>query len=122
MAYRLARAAEDQIDSILLESARLHGIEAATRYNLLILAAMAAIGENPLLLGSSDIPRLPGIRAYPVRLSRKKVEPARRVRTPRHLIVYRMAADGVTEVLGIVHDRMVLSRAARWAVRDADSA
>ncbi len=65
MAYRLERAAEDQIDAILLESARLHGIEAAGRYNLLILAAMAALGDDPRLLGSSEIPQLP--ESVPIR-------------------------------------------------------
>jgi hypothetical protein len=39
---------------------------------------------------------------------------------PRHLIVYRLASDGVVEILGLVHDRMVLSRAARRFVRAAE--
>jgi toxin ParE1/3/4 len=120
VAYRLTRAAEDQIDAILIDSARLHGIAAAGRYNLLVLTAMAALGDNPSLPGSSEVPRLPGIRAYPMRFSRMRVEAARRVGTPRHLIVYRVASDGVVEVLGVVHDRMVLSRAARRAVGNAD--
>jgi len=81
---------------------------------------MAALGDDPRLPGSSDIPHLPGIRAYPTRLSRLRIEPARRIRAPRHLIVYRAAVDGLVEVLGVVHDRMVLSRAARRAFRDAD--
>lgn len=120
MAYRLTRAAEDQIDAILLESARVHGIEAAGRYGLLILTAMASLGDEPHLLGSSEIPRSSGVRAYPMRLSRLRVEPARRVRAPRHVIIYRVAADGAVEILGLVHDRMVLSRAARKGVKDAD--
>lgn len=81
---------------------------------------MASLGDDPHLPGSSEIPRLSGIRAYPLRLSRMRVEPARRVRVPRHIIVYRVAADGVVEILGLVHDRMVLSRAARKAVENAD--
>lgn len=62
MAYRPSQAAEDQIDEILLESARAHGIEAAGRYSLLILVAMTALGDDPRLPGSIDIRRLPGIR------------------------------------------------------------
>ena len=120
MAYRLTQAAEDQITVILLASARAHGKEAADRYRLLLRSAMAAVGNDPLLLGSSAIPRLPGIRAYPARLSRRRIEPVHRVRTPRHLIVYRVAPDDVVEILGVVHDRMVLSRAARRAARSAD--
>lgn len=120
MAYRLTRAAEDQIDAILLESARTHGLDAAGRYGILILTAMASLGDDPMLIGSSNVPGMPGIRAYPTRLSRTKVEPARRVGAPRHLVVYRVAADGVVDVLGLVHDRMVLSRAVRNVVRLAD--
>jgi toxin ParE1/3/4 len=120
LAYRLTQAAEDQLDAVLLDSARAHGLDAAGRCSLLILTAMSALGDNPRLPGSSDIPRLPGVRAYPTRVSRMRVEPGRRVGAPRHLIVYRVASDGVVEVLGVVHDRMVLSRAARRAVRNAD--
>ncbi len=81
---------------------------------------MAALGEAPDTPGSVEVPHLPGIRAYPTRLSRLRVEPSRRVAAPRHLVIYRLAADGVVEVLGLAHDRMVLSRAARKIVRDAD--
>ena len=75
---------------------------------------MAALGDEPNMLGSVEVPRLPGIRAYPTRLSRLRVEPTRRVATP-----YRMASDGVVEILGLGHDRMVLSRAARKIVWNA---
>ena len=81
---------------------------------------MAALGDDPDMLGSVEVPPLPGIRAYPTRLGRRRVEPARRVAVPRHLVVYRVASDGVVEVLGLIHDRMVLSRAARNIVRSAD--
>ncbi len=109
MAYRLTQAAENQIDAILLESALRHGIEAAGRYGLLILTAMTELGDDPNLPDYNDVPRLPGIRAYPLRLSRIRIEQERRVRAPRHLVVYRIASDRVVEVLGLVHDRMVLT-------------
>ncbi len=112
--------AEDQIDDLLLESAGVYSIEAAGRYGQLILTAMAAVGNDPDLLGSIMIPSLHGIRAYAARLSRMRVEPRRRVAAPRHLIVYRQAPDGVVEILGLAHDRMVLSRAARRMIRDAE--
>lgn len=120
MAYRLTRAAEEQIDALLLDSARTRGIEAAGRYGELILLAMAALGDEPDVLGSVEVPRLPGIRAYPTRLSRLRVQPTRRVAAPRHLVIHRLASDGVVEILGLVHDRMVLSWAARKIVRSAD--
>ncbi len=81
---------------------------------------MAEFGDKPDMSGSVEIPRLPGIRAYPARLSRLWMEPTRRVAAPRHLVIYRLASDGVVEILGLVHDRMVLSRAARKIVRSAD--
>ncbi len=81
---------------------------------------MAALGDEPDMPGSVEVPRLSGIRAYPTRLSRLRVEPTRRVAGPRHVIIYRLVSDGVVEILGLVHDRMVLSRAARKIVRSAD--
>jgi toxin ParE1/3/4 len=119
MAYRLAQAAEGQIEAILLGSARKHGMEAAARYAQLIRESMSAIAADPRRHGSIEIPRLKGVRAYAIRVGRLKIQPDLRVGTPRHLLVYRVAADGVVEVLGVVHDRMLLSRAARKAVRDA---
>jgi len=118
--FRLSRAAEEQIDVILLGSARRFGLAAADRYGSLIVAAMTALSEEPLVVGSADVPSLPGIRVYPIRLSRLRFSPPDRVRTPRHLIVYRVAPDGTVEILGLVHDRMVLSRAAARAARDAE--
>jgi toxin ParE1/3/4 len=120
LAYRLTRTAEEQIDAILLKSAQDHGLKTAGRYGQLILTVMAALGEAPKMIGSVDVPHLGGVRAYPTRLGRRWVKPARRIATPRHLIVYRMASDGVVEILGLVHDRMMLSRAARRIVRIAD--
>lgn len=81
---------------------------------------MNALGDEPEILGSVEVPHLAGVRAYPTRLARRRVEPARRVAAPRHLIVYRLASDGLVEILGLVHDRMVLSRAAQKIVLSAD--
>jgi toxin ParE1/3/4 len=120
LAYRLTGAAEEQIDALLLQSARVFGLEAAGRYGQLILVCMAALGDAPDMPGSVAVPRLAGIRAYPIRLSRYRVVSSRRVGAPRHLVIYRVATDGVVEILGLVHDRMVLSRAARKILRHAD--
>lgn len=70
--------------------------------------------------GSVEVPRVAGVRAYPTRLGRRQVEAVRRVAAPRHLIIYRLAIDGVVEILGLVRDRMVLCRAARKVVRSAE--
>jgi hypothetical protein len=39
--------------------------------------------------------------------------------SPRHLVVYRLGRDGVVEIIGLVHDRMLLTRAARRMHRQA---
>ena len=82
VADRLTGTAEDRLDA-LLDGARDHGLEAASRYGWLILAVMAALGDKPYMIGSTDVPRLAGIHAYPTRLGR------RRIANPRHIIVYR---------------------------------
>ena len=120
MAYRLVGHAEDRIDAILLDSARRWGMPAAARYHRLILAAAAAAGEFPAVSGSREVPRLAGVRTLHLRSVRRLVAAEDRVAEPRHLIVYRVAADGVVEVLSVVHDRMLLSRAARRALGDAE--
>ena len=115
MAYRLTQAAEEQIDGVLLESARRFGLDVAGRYGELILAVMAALGETPALIGSMPVSDL-GVRAYPMRLARLRVAPDRRIGRPRHLVVYRLGAEAIVDILGLVHDRMVLSRAAQRLV------
>jgi toxin ParE1/3/4 len=117
--YRLVGRAEERIDAILLESARQWGIEAAGRYNRLILAAMAAIGDSPGILGSREVVRLAGVRTYHLRFARRLVAPEYRVGRPRHLVLYRVASDGVVEILSLVHDRMLLPQAAHRAQREA---
>jgi toxin ParE1/3/4 len=42
-----------------------------------------------------------------------------RVENPRHAIVYRVAPDGTVEILGLVHERMALTQAARRMQREA---
>jgi len=122
MAYRLAGSAEQQIEDILFKSARRFGMTAAVRYGLLINTVMVVLGD-PLLVGSDAISGARGIGIYPLRLGRDLVQPAeQRVRRPRHLVVYRLGPDRVTEILGFAHDRMLLSRAARRMTKAADGA
>jgi toxin ParE1/3/4 len=54
-----------------------------------------------------------------MRLGRRLSDPGLRVGQPRHIVIYRIAADGVVEVLGVAHDRMRLARAARRMWREA---
>ena len=120
MPYRLAGKAEDRLDEMLLESAREWGIEGAGRYHRLVLAAMNAIGDTPALRGSRPVPRLTGVRTLHLRSARRFLASEPTVGRPRHLIVYRVAADNVVEILGFVHDRMLLERAVRRVQSEAE--
>jgi toxin ParE1/3/4 len=120
MAWRFAGRAEDRIDEVVMESAQRWGIETAARYNRLVFAALEAIGGSPALPGSRPVPSLPDILSYHLRSGRRLVAQEHRVRDPRHLVLYRVAPDGVIEVLGLAHDRQLLDRAARRAQREAD--
>jgi toxin ParE1/3/4 len=113
--YRIVGRAEDRIEAVLLESARRWGIDAAARYNRLILAAMAAIGDSPAMSGSRGVPKVAGVRTLHLRSVRRLVPHEHRVGQPRHLVIYRVAPDGVVEILSLVHDRMLLVGAARRA-------
>lgn len=113
MSYRLLRGAEDDVDLILLGGAETWGIDAAVRYNRLMLAVFTALGTAPGLRGSRAVPGVAGVRAYHLRLGRTLIEPDERVGKPRHLVVYRVGTDGVVEIIGMAHDRMLLAEAAR---------
>lgn len=119
MPYRVVGHAEGKIEAILLETARRWGTDATARYNRLIMAAMTAVGDSPAMLGSRDVPGLVGVRTLHLRSVRRLVPREYRVGQPRHLVVYRVAPDGVVEILSLVHDRMLLVRATVRARREA---
>jgi len=119
--YRLVGRAEGRIDAILLESAQEWGVEGAARCHRLNLAALIAVGNSPELRSSREVPRISSVRTYHLRSARRLVVPQYRVSRPRHLVLYRVALDGVVEILSLVHDRMLLARAANRAQREAGS-
>ena len=120
MSYRLLQGAEDDIDRVLLKGARDWGLEAAGRYHRLMLAVFGALDVNPARHGSREVAGVAGVRSYPLRLGSNLVDPSRRVGRPRHIVVYRIAGDGTTEIIGIAHDRMLLPRAARQMQQGSD--
>ena len=113
MSYRLIRSAEDDIDRIVLAGAAEWGLATAARCNRLTLATFAALGAVPDLRGSRAVPGVAGVRAYHLRPGLKRVEQGGRVGQPRHLVAYRVARDGVVEIIGLAHDRMLLPEAAQ---------
>jgi toxin ParE1/3/4 len=117
--YRLVAGAAADLRRIIIESGRKWGIDAAVRYDLLIRTVLSTVANDPTVVGSYDMPDVPGMRAYPLRIARRKLAIELRVGEPRHIVVYRVGRDGVVEVLGLAHDRMLLSRAARRMKRGA---
>jgi toxin ParE1/3/4 len=95
--FRIVGQAEQRIDDILLESSQTWGFEAAGPYHRLMLTAMAAVGDRPDIAGSRAIPQVPGVRTFHLRSARRLVTPEQRVGRPRHLLVYRVASDGVAQ-------------------------
>ncbi len=86
--------------------------------SLPMLAAFSALSERPPQPDvDARLPR-PDLRAYP--LARALVPPEARVQRPRHIVVCRIAADGVAEIVGLAHDRMLLGPAAGSMLREAD--
>jgi toxin ParE1/3/4 len=104
----------------LLQSAKVWGLDAAARYHRLMLAVFEGLSAMPLVRGSKDVPGVPGVRAYHLRLGGHFLPDDQRVGQPRHLVVYREAPDGVVEIIGLAHDRMLLGRAAERMQRDEE--
>jgi toxin ParE1/3/4 len=119
LSYRLLAGAEADIDRILLQSARAFGVEAAERYDLLMRSVFAFVSAFPATPGSQEVSNVPGVRVFPLRLGRRLVAQEQRVGHPRHIVVYRVGLDGVIDIIGLAHDRMLLARATRRMQREA---
>jgi len=117
--YRIARTAEVEIREILAWSEEKFGALGRRRYTALIVAAMQDIAGDPdqALVERKRLSRVE-VGIYRIADSRDRVpDPPGLVREPRHALVFRMAPDGVLDIIGIIHDRMLLTRALRKIVR-----
>ena len=118
--FRLSASAETAIDDILVRSERTFGELARERYAALFVAAMTDVADD---LNRPGVKRIETSRhplaLYHIGRSRERVaDPPGRVGEPRHLIVFRQAADGVVEILGVIHERMLRGRALRRIMRE----
>jgi toxin ParE1/3/4 len=118
--FRLSASAETAIDDILARSERSFGEQARERYAALFVAAMTDVADDPNRPGVKRIETSRHqLALYHIGRSREHVvDPSGRVGEPRHLIVFRQAADGVVEILGVIHERMLRGRALRSIVRE----
>ena len=97
------------IQDILAWSEDQFGSTAADRYGSLIRQAIRDVVENPLRPGTKTRPDLaPNAYVYHLMFSHDLVT-GRRVKTPRHFIVYRYA-DGPIEFARLLHDSRDLLR------------
>ena len=116
--YRLTAPAEAQLIDILAEGEQQFGAAARERYAALLVAAMNDLAERIDRVGV-NWPQGLGQRVglYHVRYSRRRTAGAsNRVRQPRHLMVFRVARDGIVEILGVIHERMYRERALKRIV------
>ncbi|CRM37855.1 Toxin ParE1 [Pseudomonas sp. 37 R 15] len=106
--YRISNAARADIVDILRLSQTQFGDQARQRYQTLILAALQALADTPYRIGSHERGEVaPGLRSYHLSYSRQQAKhPHGAVKSPRHVVFYRVANDEVIEVVRLLHDAM----------------
>lgn len=92
------------IQDALIWSEERFGSAAADRYAELIRTALRDLLDDPVRPGSRKRPELArNAFVYHLRFSKNRVPPERRVKTPRHFIVYRYN-DSRIEFARLLHD------------------
>jgi toxin ParE1/3/4 len=106
--YRITNAARADIVDILRLSQTQFGDHARQRYQAQILAALRALASTPYRIGSYDRHELaPGLRSYHLIYSRQQAKQTHgTVKSPRHIVFYRVENDGLIEVVRLLHDAM----------------
>jgi len=104
--YRLSGPAKTDIAEILNTSEERHGREARIRYRALLTAAMRRVAADPqgLSIAARD-ELLSGVRSFHIRHSRDESREAP-VANPVHVIFFRVAQQGVVEIVRVLHERM----------------
>jgi len=108
--FRLARPAQIDLANILSMSVERWGAAGRQRYAAVLAAAMrqvAAEPDGPLTKNRPDLRS--GIRSFHVRHARRSAQGAA-VRRPVHVLYYRVAQEGVIEIVRVLHERMEPSR------------
>lgn len=116
--YRLARPAEAQIHAILAWSQERFGDQVRERYAALLVKAMEDVAADPERISVSwkRLGRME-VGLYHIGHSREHVGAwPGRVGRPRHYLVFRVGQDRIVDILGFIHERMLLGRALRRIV------
>jgi toxin ParE1/3/4 len=108
--FRLARPALIDLANILSTSAERWGADGRQRYAAVLAAAMRQVADDPDGPLTRKRPDLgSGIRNFHVRYVRRSGDTAK-VRRPVHVLYYRVAQEGVIEIVRVLHERMEPSR------------
>ena len=108
--FRLARPAQIDLANILATSAERWGADGRQRYAAVLAAALREVADQPEGPLTKKRPELrSGIRSFHVRYTRRSAEDAT-VRRPVHVLYYRLAQEGVIEIVRVLHERMEPSR------------
>src|SRR5437660_8301196 len=103
--FRLARPAQIDLANILATSAERWGAEGRQRYGAVLAAAMRQVADQPEGPLTKKPPELRSrIRSFHVRHARRSAEA--NVRRPVHVLYYRVAQEGVIEIVRVLHERM----------------
>jgi toxin ParE1/3/4 len=108
--FRLARPAQIDLANILATSADRWGAEGRQRYAAVLADAMRQVAvapDGPLTKERPDLRS--GIRSFHVRHARRSAGAAK-IRRPVHVLYYRVAPEGVIEIVRVLHERMDPSR------------
>jgi toxin ParE1/3/4 len=108
----VAPRARSDIVTILAWTEESFGPQTATRYAKLIETAIEDIAADPERVGSvARVELAPDYRTYHLFHSRKRAGTrGKRIRKPRHLLLYRVRGAGVVEIGRVLHDSMDLQR------------
>ena len=113
--YRLSAPAEAQIEEILDWSQEKFGERTAERYAALLVKAMEDVADHPRQKSVLWKRVAAGeVGVYHIRHSRDHVsDPPGQVGDPRHHLIFRIGRDGIADILGFIHERMLFNRALR---------
>lgn len=84
------------------------GRDGRVRYTLLVRHALADLARDPGCPGARAVPERPDLFGYHLRHSRNSVPGGHRVGQPRHVVYFRLDANGgAVRLLRLLHDRML---------------
>ena len=108
--FRLARPAQIDLANILATSSERWAAAGRQRYAAVLAAAMRQVAdqpEGPLTKRRTELRS--GIHSFHIRHARRASDAAK-VRRPVHVLYYRVAREGVIEIVRVLHEKMDPSR------------